>query len=435
MKFSVSDWVQRAKHISVVALILSVNWANADELNTGDTAWILTSTALVLFMTIPGLSLFYAGLVRSRNVLSVLMQCFSITCVVTILWLLIGYSLAFDVGNSFIGGLSKGLFAGVDEEAVWGTIPESSFAIFQLTFAIITPALIVGGFAERMRFVSVLAFTALWSIIVYAPITHWVWAEGGWLFERGFLDFAGGSVVHMTAGTAAVVTALVLKARQGFPTQPMPPHNMTLTMAGAGMLWVGWFGFNGGSALTAGGNAAMAIAVTHISAAAGAFTWMSVEWIKYGKPSALGAVTGMVAGLGTITPASGFVGPAGALVIGIAAGLVCFYATNIMKQKLKIDDSLDVFPVHGVGGFLGIMLTAIFASKTLGVFSGQEDISISSQLLTQFIGAGAVIVYTALATWAILLLVGRLVGTNRVTSDNEVLGLDLSEHNERGYVL
>ncbi|MEC8867952.1 MAG: ammonium transporter, partial [Pseudomonadota bacterium] len=285
------------KRIAVVALILGVNWANADELNTGDTAWILTSTALVLFMTIPGLSLFYGGLVRSRNVLSVLMQCFSITCVVTILWLLIGYSLAFDVGNSFIGGLSKGLFAGVDEGAVVGTIPESSFAIFQLTFAIITPALIVGGFAERMRFVSVLAFTALWSIIVYAPITHWVWAEGGWLFERGFLDFAGGSVVHMTAGTAAVVTALVLKARQGFPTQPMPPHNMTLTMAGAGMLWVGWFGFNGGSALTAGGNAAMAIAVTHISAAAGAFTWMSVEWIKYGKPSALGAVTGMVAGL------------------------------------------------------------------------------------------------------------------------------------------
>ncbi|HBP15267.1 MAG TPA: ammonia channel protein, partial [Gammaproteobacteria bacterium] len=249
MKFGVSDWIQQVKRIAVVALILGVNWANADELNTGDTAWILTSTALVLFMTIPGLSLFYGGLVRSRNVLSVLMQCFSITCVVTILWLLIGYSLAFDVGNSFIGGLSKGLFAGVDEGAVVGTIPESSFAIFQLTFAIITPALIVGGFAERMRFVSVLAFTALWSIIVYAPITHWVWAEGGWLFERGFLDFAGGSVVHMTAGTAAVVTALVLKARQGFPTQPMPPHNMTLTMAGAGMLWVGWFGFNGGSAL------------------------------------------------------------------------------------------------------------------------------------------------------------------------------------------
>lgn len=435
MKFSSSDWVQQAKRISVVALLLGVNWASADDLNAGDTAWILTSTALVLFMTIPGLSLFYAGLVRSRNVLSVLMQCFSITCVVTILWLLIGYSLAFDVGNSLIGGLSKALFAGVGEEALWGTIPESSFAIFQLTFAIITPALIVGGFAERMRFVSVLLFTALWSIIVYAPITHWVWAESGWLFERGFLDFAGGSVVHITAGTAAVVTALVLKARQGFPTQPMPPHNMTLTMAGAGMLWVGWFGFNGGSALTAGGNAAMAIAVTHISAAAGAFTWMSVEWIKYGKPSALGAVTGMVAGLGTITPASGYVGPAGALVIGIAAGLVCFYATNIMKQKLKIDDTLDVFPVHGVGGFLGIMLTAIFASNTLGIFAGQETVSMGSQLLTQFTGAIAVIAYTAAATWAILLLVGRLVGTNRVTGDNEVLGLDLSEHNERGYVL
>ena len=417
---------------SIVALFASVAGA-ADELDGGDTAWVLSSTALVLFMTIPGLSLFYAGLVRARNVLSVLMQCFTIVCVVTILWLVIGYSLAFDEGLPVVGGLSKMLFAGVGEDAMSGTIPESAFATFQLTFAIITVALIVGGFAERMRFSSVLLFSTMWLLLVYAPICHWVWG-GGWLGELGLLDFAGGTVVHITAGTAAVVAAIVIGSRRGFPEQNMVPHNMTLTVAGAGMLWVGWFGFNGGSALAANGDAAMAITVTHISAAAGAFTWMVAEWIRYGKPSALGAVTGMVAGLGTITPASGFVGPAGALVIGIAAGFVCFGATNFMKRTLKIDDSLDVFPVHGVGGILGTILTGVFASSALGVFGGQEDINIGTQVGIQAVGAFATVAYTAIATFVILKIVDVVTG-NRVTEEQETEGLDLVMHNERGYDL
>ena len=414
------------------AVIASVSGA-ADTLDGGDTAWILTATALVLFMTIPGLSLFYAGLVRARNVLSVLMQCFTIVCVVTILWLIVGYSLAFDDGLPVVGGLSKVMFAGVGEDAMSGTIPESSFATFQLTFAIITVALIVGGFAERMRFSSVLIFSTLWLLLVYAPICHWVWG-GGWLGELGLLDFAGGTVVHITAGTAAVVAAIVVGSRRGFPEQNMVPHNMTLTVAGAGMLWVGWFGFNGGSALASNGDAAMAITVTHISAAAGAFTWMVAEWIRYGKPSALGAVTGMVAGLGTITPASGFVGPAGALVIGIAAGFVCFVATNFMKRKLRIDDSLDVFPVHGVGGALGTILTGVFASNALGIFSGQQDIAIGTQVGIQAVGVFATVAYTAIATFIILKIVDVVTG-NRVTEEQETEGLDLVMHNERGYDL
>ena len=413
--------------------LLAAPAAFADTLDGGDTAWVLSSTALVLFMTIPGLSLFYAGLVRARNVLSVLMQCFTICCLVTILWLVIGYSLAFDAGNAFVGGFSKALFAGVGEDALSGTIPESAFATFQLTFAIITPALIVGGFAERMRFSSVLLFTTLWSLLVYAPICHWVWG-GGWLAELGLMDFAGGTVVHITAGTAAVVAAITLGARRGFPQTMMAPHNMTLTVAGAGMLWVGWFGFNGGSALAANGDAAMAITVTHISAAAGAFAWMVAEWLRYGKPSALGAVTGMVAGLGTITPASGYVGPAGALVIGLAAGVVCFGATNFMKRTLRIDDSLDVFPVHGVGGVLGTVLTGVFASRALGIFGGQEDIAIGAQLGVQTVGALATLAYTAVGTFIILKVVDLLTG-NRVTEEQETEGLDLVLHNERGYDL
>ena len=424
-----------------VAIACIAPIANADELSSGDTAWILTTTALVLFMTIPGLALFYGGLVRSANVLSVLLQCFAITCLVTIIWLVVGYSLAFSpgvsigfLGGEFIGGLSNFLHAGVQEETVSGTIPESIFSTFQLTFAIITPALIVGGFAERTRFSSVLLFTALWVLFVYCPIVHWVWSGNGWLLNAGLLDFAGGTVVHMTAGTAALVAAIVIGKRRGFPDQPMPPHNMTLTIAGAAMLWVGWFGFNGGSALAANGDAAMAITVTHISAAVGAFTWMCIEWFKYGKPSALGAVTGMVAGLGTITPASGTVGPAGALVIGLAAGTVCFFATNYMKQKLKIDDSLDVFPVHGVGGILGTMLTGIFASNALGVFSGQEDINIGSQLGIQFLGVISVLIYTAVLTFIILKVVDAITGL-RASEEQEQQGLDLVEHNESGYTL
>jgi len=408
----------------------------ADTLNGADTAWILTSTALVLFMTIPGLALFYGGLVRSRNVLSVLMQCFSITCVVSIVWLVAGYSLAFSDGgamNAWIGGLGNVMLAGIAEDTVSGTVPESAFALFQMTFAIITPALIVGGFAERIRFSAMMIFSVAWLLLVYVPICHWVWG-GGWLSDLGVMDFAGGIVVHITAGVAALVAAIVLGNRRGFPQQAMPPHNMTLTITGAGMLWVGWFGFNGGSALAANGDAAMAMLSTHVAAAAGAFTWMCAEWVRYGKPSALGAVTGMVAGLGTITPASGFVGPGGALIIGLSAGLVCFMATNFIKRTLHIDDSLDVFPVHGVGGILGTLLTAIFASNALGVFSGQQDINIASQLSTQAIGVVVAVVYTAVITFGILKLTDRLVG-NRVEADQEQEGLDLVSHNERGYDL
>ena len=415
------------------AVLCSAPVFAADELSQGNTAWILTSTALVLFMTIPGLSLFYGGLVRSKNVLSVLMQCFVITCMVSILWLIVGYSLAFDAGNPWVGGLGKMFFAGVSEGSMSGDIPETAFSLFQLTFAIITPALIVGGFAERMRFSAMLIFSAAWVLLIYAPICHWVWG-GGWLGEMGLMDFAGGTVVHITAGVAALVAALFLGNRRGFPETAMMPHNMTLTIAGAGMLWVGWFGFNGGSALAANGDAAMAMLVTHISASAGAFTWLCAEWIRFGKPSALGAVTGMVAGLGTITPASGFVGPAGALVIGVLAGVICFVATNFLKRTLKIDDSLDVFPVHGVGGILGTILTGIFASNALGIFSGQHDIDIGSQVGVQAIGVLATAGYTAVGTLIILWVTNMLVG-NRVADEEEVEGLDLVLHNERGYDL
>ena len=420
--------------IAVISLLLFSPAVFADDLNGANTAWILTSTALVLFMTIPGLSLFYGGLVRVKNVLSVLMQCFAITCLVSILWLVIGYSLAFSEGNMLVGGLSNFMMMGIQEDTMVGDIPESVFAMFQLTFAIITPALIVGGFAERMRFSSMLLFTGLWLLIVYAPITHWVWG-GGWLQEMGLLDFAGGTVVHITAGVAALTTALVMGTRRGFPDTPMPPHNMTMAITGAAMLWVGWFGFNAGSALAANGDAGMAMLVTHMSAAAGAFTWMTVEWIKFGKPSALGAVTGMVAGLGTITPASGFVGPAGALVIGMTAGFVCFNATMFLKKKLGVDDSLDVFPVHAVGGALGTILTGVFASSALGIFSGQGDgAPMAEQLVIQFTGVLASAGYTAIATFVLLKLVDMILGL-RVSEDVEIEGLDINMHNERGYDL
>ncbi len=406
-----------------------------DMLNSADTAWILTSTALVLFMTLPGLALFYGGLVRSKNVLSILMQCFAIAGVVSVLWLVIGYSLAFGEGGPWIGDLSKVMMAEVGRDALSGSIPESLFMLFQMTFAIITPALIVGGFAERMKFSAVLLFSALWLLVVYAPVTHWVWG-GGWLGQMGLYDFAGGTVVHITAGVAALVTAVVLGPRRGFPATPMPPHNMTMTVTGAGMLWVGWFGFNGGSALGANGDAAMAMLVTHISAATGAMIWMAMEWIRFGKPSALGAVTGMVAGLGTITPASGFVGPGGALIIGIAAGFVCFNATLFIKRVLKIDDSLDVFPVHGVGGILGTLLAGVFSATTLGVFSGygfaDGIASMEEQLWVQLIGVVATLVFAAAVTWVILKVVDGLVGL-RVSDEQELEGLDIVSHDERGY--
>jgi Amt family ammonium transporter len=416
-------------------LLPSLGFAEEATLNGANTAWIMTSTAIVLFMTLPGLALFYGGLVRTRNVLSILMQCFAIAGIASILWLIIGYSIAFTEGNDYFGGMSRILFDGIQEDTLSGDIPESLFALFQMTFAVITPALIIGGFAERIKFSAVLLFSAIWLLVVYAPITHWVWG-GGWLQQMGLLDFAGGTVVHITAGTAALVAALVLGPRKGFGTKPIMPHNMTMTITGAGMLWVGWFGFNGGSALAANGDASMAMLVTHISAAAGAMTWMFYEWIKYGKPSALGAVTGLIAGLGTITPASGFVGPGGALVIGIVAGLVCFNAVIFIKQVLKIDDSLDVFPVHGVGGIIGTLLAGVFASTQLGIFSGQgfaDGIETMSQQLTvQAIGVVATLVYTAVATYIILKFVQMIIGL-RVSEDEEAQGLDIIDHEERGY--
>ena len=422
------------KILSLLALMPMV--AFAEELNGANTSWILTSTALVLFMTLPGLALFYGGLVRSKNILSILMQCFAIAGIVSVLWLVVGYSIAFADGNAYFGSLSKFMLAGVMEGSLSGDIPESLFVLFQMTFAIITPALIVGGFAERMKFSAVVLFSAIWLIVVYAPVTHWVWG-GGWLGEMGLLDFAGGTVVHITAGVAALVAAIVIGPRNGFPNKPMPPHNMTMTITGAGMLWVGWFGFNGGSALAANGDAAMAMLVTHISAAAGAITWMFYEWVKFGKPTALGTVTGLIAGLGTITPASGFVGPAGALIIGITAGIVCFNAVILIKQKWKIDDSLDVFPVHGVGGILGTILAGIFASDQLGIFSGQglaDGMTIASQVNIQLIGVLSTFAYTAVATYIILKVVDMMVGL-RVSAEEEQQGLDIVSHEERGYDL
>lgn len=411
--------------------------AMADELSSGNTAWILSSTALVLFMTLPGLALFYGGLVRTRNVLSVLMQCFSIAGIVTLLWVVIGYSLAFGEGNAWIGDTSKLMLSGMTKDSLSGDIPEGLFVMFQMTFAIITPALIVGGFAERMRFGAMLLFSAIWLLVVYAPITHWVWG-GGWLGQMGLLDFAGGTVVHITAGVAALVAALVIGKRSGFPTTPMQPHNLTMSVTGAGMLWVGWFGFNGGSQLAADGGAAMAVLVTHISASMGALAWIACERIKFGKASALGLITGMVAGLGTITPASGFVGPGGAIVIGLLAGVVCFNATQLIKIRLKIDDSLDVFPVHGVGGILGTMLAGVFSSTQLGVFSGfghSDAVSgMSGQVWVQFVGVAATLTYTAIATFVILKLVGLLTSL-RTDEESERKGLDLTEHEERGYNL
>ncbi len=425
------------KTLAICCLLIASQSVFASEnLSSANTAWILTSTALVLFMTIPGLSLFYGGLVRVKNVLSVLMQCFAITCMVSVLWLIGVYSMAFSEGNALVGGLDNMFFANVTEGSMSGDIPESVFAMFQLTFAIITPALIVGAFAERMKFSSMMLFSAIWLIVVYGPVTHWVWG-GGWLGEMGLLDFAGGTVVHVTAGAAALVCALVMGPRKGFPTTAMPPHNLTMAMTGAGMLWVGWFGFNAGSALAANGDAGMAMLVTHMSASAGALTWMACEWFKFGKPSALGAVTGMVAGLGTITPASGFVGPMGGLVIGILGGVLCFNMTNLLKIKLRIDDSLDVFPVHGVGGALGTILAGIFASASLGVFSGQgyaEGMDMASQLTVQVTGVIATFAYTAIATFAILKVVDMVLGL-RVSTDEETEGLDINQHNERGYDL
>jgi Amt family ammonium transporter len=409
--------------------------AEADPINQANTAWILTSTGLVLFMTLPGLSLFYAGLVRSKNVLSVLMQCFAITCLVSILWLAGVYSLIFANGGDYqklIGGLSKAFLPGISTASQVGDLPETVYFMFQMTFAIITPALIVGSFAERMKFSAMLWFSGLWLCLVYIPICHWIWG-GGWLADLGVLDFAGGIVIHVNAGIASLVAALVIGPRKGFPTTPMPPHNMTMAVTGAGMLWVGWFGFNAGSALTADGRAGMALLVTHVGAAAGALTWMVIEWRRFGKPSVLGIVTGMVAGLGTITPASGYVGPFGALAIGVVAGAICFFATQYVKRTLKIDDSLDVFPVHGVGGITGSLLTGVFASHAFGGLGLAEGVTIGSQVGVQALAILVTMAWSAFFSFILLKLIDKFIGL-RVTADEEVQGLDQVLHEETGYV-
>ena len=407
--------------------------ASDGQISNANTAWILTSTALVLFMTLPGLAFFYGGLVRSKNVLSVLMQCFSLACLVSIMWVAFLYSLAFGDGgslNSYIGGLDNSFLVGLSASSMSGDIPETVFVMFQLTFAIITPALIVGGFAERMKFSSMFIFSFVWMILVYAPICHMVWG-GGFLGEMGLMDFAGGTVVHINAGVAALVLAIYLGNRTGFQTVPMPPHNLSMTVAGASMLWVGWFGFNAGSALAADQSAGMAMLVTHIGAASGSLAWMFREWSRSGKPSVLGIVTGMVAGLGTITPASGFVGPMGALLIGTLAGLICYEATQYIKNKINIDDSLDVFPVHGVGGILGTLLTAIFASSQFGGL-GMEN-SISDQFLIQLFGVVFTIIWCTIFTIVAIKVAEIFTGNLRVTNEDEETGVDISSHGESSY--
>ncbi len=407
---------------------------SAEGLDTGDTAWMLTSTALVLFMTLPGLALFYAGLVRSKNAVSVLMQCFTIACLVSIVWVVYGYSLAFKGDGLFIGDLSAAFLSGIGRETLAGTIPESVFVTFQLTFAIITPALVVGAFAERMKFSAMCLFSALWLTFIYLPATHMVWG-GGLLAQWGVIDFAGGLVVHLTCGVGALVAALVLGTRKGFPDTPMPPHNRSMVMMGAAMLWVGWFGFNAGSAVAANEDAGMAMLVTHISAAVGACTWMGIEWIREGKTTIVGIATGMVAGLATITPASGTVGPEGALLIGLLAGSVCYFCTQAMKGIFGVDDSLDVFPVHGVGGMLGIIMLSLVGTQGGFLGSGASGVADGGplvQLVIQLKGIGVIFLWTAVGTWIILKLIS-LVTDLRVSEESENEGLDVTEHQERSY--
>ena len=407
--------------------------AAQDELSAGDTSWMLTSSVLVLFMTIPGLSLFYAGLVRAKNVLSVMMQCFAITCMVTVLWTVYAYGLAFGDGGSLNGfiGFGKLFLSGVEVDTLSGTIPESVFQMFQLTFAVITPALMVGAFAERMKFSAMMVFMALWLTVVYTPVAHWVWG-GGFLGEMGVLDFAGGIVVHINAGVAALVLCILLGKRRGYPDTPMAPNSLVLTVVGTSMLWVGWFGFNAGSASAADGVAGMAMAVTHISAAMAGFTWMLIEWSSHGKPSVLGIATGSIAGLAAITPASGYVGPVGALAIGLAAGVLCYWGANSLKRLIGYDDSLDVFGVHGIGGIVGVLLTGVFASSALG--GSVEDLNIGNQLWLQAVGIVATLVYSGALTFILVKVVDGMIGI-RVTAEEEGTGLDLALHDERGFNL
>ncbi|MFT5174124.1 MAG: Amt family ammonium transporter [Gammaproteobacteria bacterium] len=422
--------------VTGLAVLFAPATSFADELNTGNTAWMITATALVLFMTIPGLSLFYAGMVRSKNVLSVLMQCFAITGVMSLLWAFYAYSLAFEPGpmNGFIGGLGKAFLSGVTVDSMSGSIPETVFMTFQMTFAIITPALIVGAFAERIKFSAMLVFLTIWLTVVYAPICHWVWG-GGWLSTFGILDFAGGTVVHINAGVAGLAACLVLGPRKGYPTTPMPPNNLGYTIVGAGMLWVGWFGFNAGSELAADNVAGMALAVTQLATAGAAVTWMFCEWLAHGKPSVLGIASGAVAGLVAITPASGAVGPMGAICIGIVSGIVCFFFATKIKRAMGYDDSLDVFGIHAVGGIVGALLTGVFAAESLGGAGfGGDNTSIGGQVVAQGIGVVATMFYTFIVSFIVLKIIDKTMGL-RVSEDEEEEGLDLSSHDERGYIL
>lgn len=416
--------------LTAIGLIIWPGLAFAG-VDSGDTAWILTATALVLFMTLPGLALFYAGLVQPKNIVSVLMHHFAIACLMSVLWVVAGYSLAFSGDGAYIGDLGNLFMSAITIDSLSGTIPESLFGAFQMTFAVITPALIIGAYVERIRFSAVLIFSGLWLLVVYAPVTHWVWG-GGFMAAMGVMDFAGGIVVHATAGTAALVAAVVIGRRRNFPSAIQPPHSPVLTMIGACMLWVGWFGFNGGSALAAGGGAGMALLVTHISAAVASLVWMVIEWKKFGRPSLVGIATGMVAGLATVTPASGFIGVPGGIILGLVGGYFCYVAVDVIRNRLKIDDSLDVFAVHGVGGILGSLLVAVLATDTFSGLGLADGVSIASQFSVQAICVAITVIWTAVASYAILKIAG-VFGGLRVTEDDEIEGLDIAQHGERGY--
>jgi len=431
MQFPFSAIKRLSTGLIAASLVASPVFAADSAIDSGDTAWILTATALVLLMTLPGLALFYAGLVQSKNIVSVLMHHFAIAALMSILWVIAGYSLAFSGDGAWVGDLANSFMSNIALDSASGTIPESVFAAFQMTFAIITPALIIGAYVERMKFATILLFSAIWLLAVYAPVTHWVWG-GGIMAEWGVLDFAGGIVVHATAGTAALVCALVVGKRRGFPTSVQPPHSPVLTMIGASMLWIGWFGFNGGSALGAGNSAGMALLVTHIAAATASLVWMFIEWFRFGRPSLVGIVTGMVAGLATVTPASGFIGVPGGLILGLAGGVACYIAVDLIRVRLKIDDSLDVFAVHGVGGILGSLLVAYLALPAFGGLGLADGVTAGSQFMIQLASVAITVLWTGVASYVILKVIGAVIGL-RVDQQDEIEGLDLSQHGERGY--
>ena len=431
MQFPFSAIKRLGTGLIAASLVASPVFAADSAIDSGDTAWILTATALVLLMTLPGLALFYAGLVQSKNIVSVLMHHFAIAALMSILWVIAGYSLAFSGDGAWFGDLANSFMSNISLDSASGTIPESVFAAFQMTFAIITPALIIGAYVERMKFAAILLFSAVWLLAVYAPVTHWVWG-GGIMAEWGVLDFAGGIVVHATAGTAALVCALVVGKRRSFPTSVQPPHSPLLTMIGASMLWIGWFGFNGGSALGAGNSAGMALLVTHIAAATASLVWMFIEWFRFGRPSLVGIVTGMVAGLATVTPASGFIGVPGGLILGLAGGVACYVTVDLIRVRLKIDDSLDVFAVHGVGGILGSLLVAYLALPAFGGLGLADGVTAGSQFMVQLASVAITVLWTGIGSYVILKVIGAVIGL-RVDQQDEIEGLDLSQHGERGY--